>query len=284
MSRRLGSVLSWRWAGYLAVVIVFAVACGFLSNWQVNRLHEKEQIQQRVDANWGADPVPLADAVPTTSAFDSSLEYHPVRLSGEYEEDGQVLVRNRPRSGSPGFEVVTPLRLDSGRIFMVDRGWVPTGSDNGTPDSVPAPPSGEVTVTARLKPSEPELPGRSAGAGQIATVHLPDLASRVSGTAYTGAYGLLMSETPPPSEDRPLPAFPPEINEGMHLSYAIQWVLFAVLAFAFLVYAVRQEYRRYHADDPREQKRRERRESRRRERRTDADVEDEILDGTLSGS
>lgn len=280
----MASVLSWRWAGYLAVVIVFAIACGFLSNWQVNRLHEKEQIQHRVDANWDADPVPLSKAVPQTSSFDAALEYHPVTVSGQYEEDQQVLVRNRPRSGSPGFEVVTPLRLESGQVFMVDRGWVPTGSDNGPPDSVPAPPEGTVTVEARLKPSEPELPGRSAGAGQIATVHVPDLASRVSGTTYTGVYGLLMSEDPPPSDERPLPAFPPEINEGMHLSYAIQWVLFAVLAFAFLAYAVRQEYRRYHADDPRERQRRERRASKRRERRTDADVEDEILDGSISGS
>ncbi|SEC25762.1 Cytochrome oxidase assembly protein ShyY1 [Paramicrobacterium humi] len=278
MSRGWRFAFSARWLGYLAVAIVFAVVCGFLSNWQVSRLHEKEQVQALVDDNWSASPVPLEQAAPDPAALDPSLEYHPVSMSGTYLTDEQVLVRNRPRSGQPGFEVITPLKLDSGGIFMVDRGWVPTGNDQDAPDAVPAPPSGDVTVIARIKPGEPQLPGRSAGEGQIATIYLPDLASRVNGDAYTGAYGLLMSESPSPAQDRPLPAFPPEINEGMHLSYAIQWVLFALLAFGFLFYAVRQEYRLHNAEDPREKERSAKRELKRKQKRSDADIEDEILD------
>jgi hypothetical protein len=87
-----------------------------------------------------------------------------------------------------------------------------------------------------------------------------------------------MSESPSPAQDRPLPAFPPEINEGMHLSYAIQWVLFALLAFGFLFYAVRQEYRLHNAEDPREKERAAKRELKRKQKRSDADIEDEILD------
>lgn len=278
MTRGWSFAFSMRWLGYLAVVVLFAVVCGFLSNWQVNRLEEKEQIQALVDSNWSASAIPLDEAVPDADAFDESREYQPVTMSGEYLVEEQVLVRNRPRSGQPGFEVITPLQLSSGRVFMVDRGWVPTGSSQDEPDVVPAPPNGNVTVTVRLKPGEPELPGRSAGDGQIATVNLQDLDSRVSGSSYIGAYGLLMSEDPAPSDARPLAAFPPEINEGMHLSYAIQWVLFALLAFAFLVYAIRQEYRVHNAEDPREQERAEKRELKRRQKKTDADIEDEILD------
>ncbi|MCW4459476.1 SURF1 family protein [Microbacterium sp. MPKO10] len=278
MTRHWSFAFSWRWGGYLAVAIVFAVVCGFLSNWQVSRLHEKEQIQALVDRNWSADPVPLDEIVPDRTTFDDSHEYQPVSMTGEYLVDDQVLVRNRPRSGKPGFEVITPLRLDSGAIFMVDRGWVPTGNEQDHPDSIPAPPDGTVTVVARVKPGEPELPGRSASGDQIATIHLPDLASRVGGDSYTGAYGLLVSESPEPSDARPLAAFQPEVNEGMHLSYAIQWVIFALLAFAFLGYAIRQEYRLRNADDPRVRESEERRERKRREKRTDADVEDELLD------
>ncbi|PFG31383.1 SURF1 family cytochrome oxidase biogenesis protein [Paramicrobacterium agarici] len=278
MSRSWSFAFSWRWVGYLAVAIVFAIVCGFLSNWQVNRLHEKEHVQALVDSNWSADPVPLDQVVADPADFDDSHEYQPVTMTGEYLIDEQVLVRNRPRSGRPGFEVITPLKLESGLIFMVDRGWVPTGNEQDRPDSIPAPPDGQVTVTARVKPGEPELPGRSASGDQIATIHLPDLASRVSSDSYTAAYGLLVSENPAPQESRPLPAFQPEINQGMHLSYAIQWVIFALLAFAFLAYAVRQEYRQRNADDPRVRERAEERERKRRQKRTDADVEDEILD------
>lgn len=278
MSNTWSFAFSWRWVGYLSVAIVFAVVCGFLSNWQVNRLHEKEQIQALVDNNWSADPVPLETVVPERDSFDDANEYQPVTMTGVYVVDEQVLVRNRPRSGKPGFEVITPLKLESGSIFMVDRGWVPTGNEQDLPDSVPTPPTGTVTVTARVKPGEPVLPGRGASTGQIATIHLPDLASRVSGESYTGAYGLLISESPAPAETAPLPAFEPEVNEGLHASYAIQWVIFALLAFAFLAYAVRQEYRQRNADDPRVREVAEKRERKRREKRTDADVEDEILD------
>lgn len=278
MSRSWSFAFSWRWVGYLVVAIVFAVVCGFLSNWQVNRLQEKEQVQALVDSNWSADPVALDQIVPDRDSFDEAREYQPVTMTGEYLVDEQVLVRNRPRSGQPGFEVITPLELESGTIFMVDRGWVPTGNEQDRPDIIPAPPEGTVNVTARVKPGEPELPSRSASGDQIATVHLPDLASRVTGESYTGAYGLLVSEDPAPAKGRPLPAFEPEVNEGMHLSYAIQWVIFALLAFAFLVYAVRQEYQQRNADDPRVRESIIKRERKRREKQTDADIEDELLD------
>ena len=53
------------------------------------------------------------------------------RVTGTYERDQELLVRNRPFNGSPGFEVLTPLRTADGSLFIVDRGWVPTGNTDG---------------------------------------------------------------------------------------------------------------------------------------------------------
>lgn len=272
-------VMSRRWFGYLAVAVVFAIVCVLLANWQLSRKDEKAAEIALVDSNYDRAPAPLTEVLPSLDAFDDSDKWAPVTVTGTYLVEEELLVRNRPRSGQPGFELLTPLQLADGTVFIVDRGWLPTGNEQDLPDAVPAAPSGEVTVVARLKGGEPTLPGRGAAEGQIATVHLDDLQDRLGMPLYTGAYGLLESESPPPAEERPLPALKPVLDEGMHLSYAFQWVIFGLLGFAFLAYAIREEYRHLNANDPAERERATERERKRVAKRSDADVEDELLDG-----
>jgi cytochrome oxidase assembly protein ShyY1 len=231
-----------RWGGYLALVVVFAVACGLLSWWQWARRAEAVAEIERVAVNYDATPIPVEDALPALDAWRDADEWLPVELTGHYLVDQQLLVRNRPYNGASGFEVLVPFELDDGRVFVVDRGWVPVGSSIEAPDAVPAPPDGEVTVVARLKPGEPTLPGRSAPEGQLATIHLPSVADLVGRETFVGAYGLLASEDPAPAE-RPQPALKPEADEGPHLSYALQWIAFGVLAFIALFWAFRRERR-----------------------------------------
>jgi len=231
-----------RWGGYLAIVIVFAIACGLLSWWQWARRAEAVAEIDRVAGNYDASPVPVDDALPDLDTWDEDEEWLPVELDGRYLVDEQLLVRNRPYNGASGFEVLVPFELDDGRIFVVDRGWVPVGSSVEAPDAVPAPPDGAVTVVARLKKGEPTLPGRTAPEGQLATIHLPSVAELVGDNTYVGAYGLLASEDPAPAE-RPAPAVKPEADEGPHLSYALQWIAFGILAFVALFWAFRRERR-----------------------------------------
>lgn len=271
---------SRRWFGYLAVAIVFAIVCVLLSNWQLARRAEKTHEIALVTDNYDARPVAVDALLPDLDSFDPADEWRPVILEGTYLTDDEVLVRNRPRGGQPGFEQLVPFQTTDGSVFVVDRGWLPTGNEQDLPDVVPAAPSGTVTVTVRLRPGEPTVAGRGAGEGQIATIHLPELAERIGEPTYTGAYGLLVDESPAPTETRPAAAQRPVADEGAHLSYAFQWLIFGILGFVFLGYAIRQEYRALNADDPEEQERAEKRERRRREKRTDADVEDELVDAS----
>ncbi len=276
---RLGFVLNRRWAMYLAVAVLFAVACLLLSRWQWARLDEAKAANALVADNWDREPVPLTDVLTERDQWRRLDTWTPVVLEGEYLEREQLLVRNRPLNGQPGFEVLTPLRLADGSVFVVDRGWVPTGEAQDAPDAVPAPPSGPVTVVARLKAGEPTLPGRSAPEGQVATVHLPTVADRIGAPTWVNAYGILESEQPAPPEDRPIAMQRPPADEGPHLSYALQWIAFGVMAFIGLGWAVRTEYRLRNADDPRVQRQREHRERRREERGpSDAEIEDSLLD------
>lgn len=271
---------SRRWLGYLAFAIVFAIACGFLSNWQLARSKEAAAANALVTANFDQSPVPLADELPTLGAYSPKQEWKRVTVTGTYERDKQLLVRNRPFNGSPGFEVLTPLRTADGSLFIVDRGWVPTGNTTDSPDHVPAAPAGTVTVVARLKASEPAIAGRTATGDQVGTIQLSVVKEKLGGAdVYTGAYGLLASEDPAPaSAPTPTVTSPPTQDEGLHWSYMIQWIIFALIGFFGLGYALVTEYRKRNSDDPAERERAAARERRRRAKRTDADVEDELLD------
>jgi cytochrome oxidase assembly protein ShyY1 len=272
-----GFAFSRRWLGYLALVILFAIACTLLSMWQLARREEARTEIERVEQNWDAAPRELTELVPTLDGFDEDNTWAPVRLTGRYLVQEQVLVRGRPFNGLPGFEQLVPLQLDSGEVFIVDRGWLPVGNTQDAPDIVPAPPTGDVTVLARLKPGEPIVRGRSAPDGQIATIHLPKLAERLGKETYVGAYGLLDSEDPatnalPAATERPV------ADEGPHLSYAFQWLVFGLMAFIGLAWAIRQEYRARNEDDPAEQARAAQRAARKAAKpRSDSEIEDELL-------
>ncbi len=244
-----------RWTAYVAVAIVFAIACAFLSNWQFSRNAERSEQLALVEANYDAPPVTLSNLIAPGETLSPGDEWRPVMLEGEYLTDGQLLARNRPRGGTAAFEVLVPFRLDDGRVLLVDRGWVPPGEHQPDPDVIPAAPSGKVTVIVRMRPGE-ALPtsGRTAPAGQVPMINLPLIAdtlpAEIGGDLDTSAYGLMVSEDPAPAS-RPAQLSSPSDDPGPYLSYAIQWILFAVMGFIFIGYIIRTElrHRREDAED-----------------------------------
>ncbi len=267
-----------RWLGYIALALVFALSCVALGMWQFARLEESDIEKARIEANFDAAPVGLTTALPELDYFDPDDKWLPVTVTGTYLEDDELLVRSRPYQGSPGFEVLTPLLTEEGNVFIVDRGWIPTGAEQDAPDTVPAAPEGTVTVVARLKASEPSIPGRSATEGYVPTIELPLIAENFSDPVYTGAYGLLESEMPAPTDAPPAPALRPEVNQTPHLSYALQWILFALMGLFGLGWGIRHELRVRNADQPEEIARREKQAARRAAKPTAEDLEDQLLD------
>lgn len=260
-----------RWGIYLLVAIGFAIACAFLSQWQFDRNEARAEQIALVERNYDAEPVPVAELLGDDAALAPTDEWHPVLLRGEYLADQQLLVRNRPHGGTSAFEVLVPFRDESGLVLLVDRGWISSGED-AVPKTVPAPPAGESTVVVRLRPGE-RLPssGRSAPAGQVPTIHLPTIAERVNPALVTSAYGQLVSEDPAAASA--LGGFTsPTDDPGPHLSYAIQWILFAVMGFAFIGYVIRIEIVKAKEDAGELPTRQPRRRDR------DADDEDALLD------
>lgn len=235
-------LFSSKWLGYLLLAAIFAAACVGLGRWQMDRRAETLAEINRVVSNYSATPVPFASVREQFTRLDPEREWAQVELRGSYDVGGQRVVRNRPLNGQPGYEVVVPLRLDSGETVIVDRGWLPIGNNTpGRPDSVPAPPQGHVTVIGRLKAGEPELQ-RGAPDGQLASIDLAAYSAQLGYPLLTGAYAQLAAENPAVA-DMPV-GFPmPSTDEGTHLSYSLQWFAFGVLMFVGFGYAARQQAR-----------------------------------------
>lgn len=234
-----------RWHRYLALAIAFAVGCALLSWWQFSRRAESVAASTLITANASAPAAPLDALLTSRTAYRSTLQWRTVEVQGTYLTADQLLVRNRvDPNGDPGFEVLTPFRLADGSVFVLDRGWVSIGSQQDRPDSVPGVPGGTVTVQARLQGDEGPLAGRTAPPGEIPSIDLKKVAEQVGLPTYTGAYGQVRSESPAvaPTPLRLLPQVADTgVDEGTHLSYAIQWILFALLGFGALGWSIRRD-------------------------------------------
>lgn len=272
-----------RWSIYIGLAVLFAIACVWLSNWQFSRNDDRAAQLALVEQNYDADPVALEEVIPDGDGLSPVDEWRPVVLEGEYLADEQITVRNRPHGGTSAFEVLAPFRLSDGRVVIVDRGWVPPAEEGTGPAVVPDPPLGESTVIVRVRPEEAApTSGRSAPEGQVPTINVDliggELSPATAGALIGGVYGILVSETPAVA-DTPAALPSPSQDPGPHLSYAIQWILFALMGFIFIGYVIRTE-RRHRLEDeqdagddavappP----------SRRRRRDRDADDEDALLD------
>ena len=266
-----------RWIRWIAVACVFAVACGFLANWQLNRRVQVVKVIQRLDRNYTHSLVPLEKLVPTTSGFALRYEYRPVLIRGKYLSRDALLLRNQINDGNPGFNQLVPFQLDSGKIIVVNRGWISTGQNHDLPDSIPPIVGGQIRLVGRLIHAQ-QRDARTAPKGQAMSIHPETLNLEwrfASDQLYRGAYLRLAAEAPA-SSSLPVLASRPDISEGNHLSYAFQWVLFALLGFGAIGVNIRQDLREKRmAEDPTFVPKP------RRKRLGDADkeAEDALLDG-----
>ena len=167
-------------------------------------------------------------------------EYLVVEATGTYAVEDTVIVRYRTRQGAAGVDVVVPLELADGSSLLVDRGWYATGNRGVTTTDVPEPPIGEVTVTGRVRR---DATGDSTAVADQSTraISSVEIGEALDREVLSGFVDLV-SESPEPAE--PLePAEEPELDDGPHFFYGLQWWFFGALAIFGFLYLVLDEYR-----------------------------------------
>ena len=222
-------------------VAVFGAAIGMLglARWQWNKHLDRDAFVAKVHEREDAEPTELARLLASKSPAD--IEYFRVTATGTYLTTGQLTEINRTQDGVNGVNVLTPFQIDGGPIVIVNRGFVADGTE-----PLP-PPIGTLLIGGTARRSEArktgELTDNSDGAStQVRRVDLP-LISKTLGLTVAPVY-IDFIASKPAADSPPIPVPAPDLSGGPpHVSYTVQWCIFAVCAVVGWVFAIRRSLR-----------------------------------------
>lgn len=211
---------------YLPLVfgVVVGMVCVRLGIWQLDRLSERKALNMRREARLAMEVLDLSEHL-----SEDSFEGRRASATGVFDFERQIVVMLRSLRGVPGVHIVTPLRLEDGSAVLVERGWVPSPDAKTVDLSKIAEPDTSVVEGMLVQPSGPA--GMSTADTWPIYVRRPNPVELESRFPYSLMPAVLRRTELPaaaPPVLRPLP--PPDLTNGPHLSYAIQWFSFATIA------------------------------------------------------
>jgi surfeit locus 1 family protein len=208
-----------------------------LGVWQLQRLSWKEAMIARIDARSTMPPQPLPPAAQWPSLNPDDYDYRHVEAEGSFEHDKEILVFHGPgfsRKGllTPGYLVLTPLRLASGAYVIVNRGFVPEAlKDKAARREGEL--QGTLKVTGLMRPPEPRnafTPADDPASGRYFTRD-PALIAAALKLPDVAPFSI-------DADDIPMPGGWPKGGTteiaipNNHLSYALTWFGLAIGLFA----------------------------------------------------
>jgi len=223
----------------IGIVTLSAAVCARLGLWQLDRLQERQAANAAAMARRALPPVLLN----TTS--ERPLVDRRVSARGMFDHAHQVVLRGRVYRESPGVYVVTPLRLNgSDSAVLVNRGFVPAPDAlTVSLDTLDEPGEREVTGIAQPIPASADSGTPLVRGGRITWKRL-DLAALRARLPYP-MLDIVIIETPDSdSTGFPRRLEPQPLDNGPHLSYAIQWFAFGTIALVGGAFLVAHERRR----------------------------------------
>ena len=212
------------WALFKSLIaLLLIVFCLWGSQWQYHRGVDRHARNAVIEERIAKSPIELANV--TDNLSDN--EWQTVSTAGVFDTEKQILLRNRYHDGKYGYEVLTLFRSTENKNFWVDRGWVQAGATATTPPIVTELPQGKVSITGRLRldSSLPRgsffaLPGEGEG-----------LVSELNAQSQldTEKFYLDLLSGSDQSLTPDVTAQLPELSDGPHMAYALQWIFFAGL-------------------------------------------------------
>jgi cytochrome oxidase assembly protein ShyY1 len=236
-------LFSRRWALFAVIVVVLAYGCLLLGQWQFHRLHDRESTNVTTRTNLAASPVPVAEVLRPGRPPRERDEWRRVTATGRYLPDRSVVIRYQTRDGASGVDIVTPLQVSGATLLLVDRGWMETQNVGADDVDAPAPPAGEVTVVGWVR-SDATGDAATVTDGSARAISSKEIARSLDEPVY-GGFVDAATETPPAATAL-VRAELPDLGNGPHFFYGLQWWFFGVLAvfgFGYLAYDERRKLR-----------------------------------------
>ena len=205
------------------IALALIVLCFIAAQWQYNRGVDRHQRNFLIEENIAAPKISLENAAGDLT----KNEWRTVTTQGVFDASQTILLRNRYFEGKYGFEFLTLFTNSQGEKFWVDRGWIVAGKDALTAPVIPNTPAGNVEITGRLR-LDTSLPRGSFFALPASGSGLISKWNAQNEVVTEGFYlDLLNGST---TELTPkVSAQLPELSDGPHMAYALQWIFFAGL-------------------------------------------------------
>ena len=232
-------LLSRRWVSFAVVVVLLAGLAWWLGEWQFGRLDDRKAANQIIRTNEARPPAPVDEVLSPDRDLSRDDEWRRVEATGTYDVEHSVIVRYRSDDdGAPGVDVVVPLVTDSGVSLLVDRGFLQTDARNLDIGDVPEPPVGRVTVVGWTRVNGT---GSSTSVDDLSTraISSDRIGEAIGRPVYDGFVDAV-------SEDgAPVPGFAPrdlpELDNGPHFFYGLQWWFFGLLSISGFVFLAFEE-------------------------------------------
>jgi surfeit locus 1 family protein len=229
----------WWWTTLLVLIGIAVLAR--LGIWQLDRLEQRRAHNAEVGTQLAQPPL---DLVRVTLPDDLTvLRGRQATVRGEYDLSRQIALTQQNWNNSPGFHLIAPLVIEgTGEAVLVDRGWLPTAqlnADNWTAYDV----EGPVSVMGYIQLSQ-GLDNAASGGGTEAKPRWEWYRLDIDAIGEQMPYALspvYLQQVPPAEGNTSLPfraRLDADLSEGNHLSYAIQWFIFAAILAAGYVYFV----------------------------------------------
>ncbi|GAB4483604.1 MAG: SURF1 family protein [Anaerolineales bacterium] len=220
----------------LLLILAGSALCLRLGVWQLDRLAQKRAENAHYLTVSALPPLNLT-AAPAEDL--TTQEYRRVTVSGVYDFEHQVALRNHYRETELGYRLLTPLILSDGTAILVERGWIPAAGNASPADWRKYDQPGPITLSGilRLGRALPEIGGVPDPTLQPGQTRLDfwNIVTIERLALQTPARLLPAYIQPDPDESRAAPPYPAqeqyEVTERNHFSYALQWFSFAALLF-----------------------------------------------------
>ena len=228
-----------RWALLIVFVLVLGTVFVNLGQWQLDRLAQRQQRNTATVANEQAPTRPYTDVF--TRTITDADAWQRVEARGTFDADHQFVVRYRQNGEADGYQVVTPLQTSAGAV-LVDRGFVELPRGTPIPATAPAPPPGEVRVIGYVRRNEQGRAGAVQPVdGQVRLINSEALQTAIPFPVANGY--LSATSVDPPQQGGLEPVVLPELDEGPHFWYAIQWFMFTAIGVLGIVVFIRADLR-----------------------------------------
>lgn len=205
------------------IALALIVLCFIAAQWQYNRGIDRHQRNFLIEENIASANISLENAAGDLT----KNEWRTVTAQGVFDASQTILLRNRYYEGKYGFEFLTLFTSSQGEKFWVDRGWIVAGKDALTAPVIPKTPAGKVEITGRLR-LDTSLPRGSFFALPASGSGLISKWNAQNEVVTEGFYLDLLNGSTADLTPK-VSAQLPELSDGPHMAYALQWVFFAGL-------------------------------------------------------